>query len=112
MRCTTGWPVACANQGNHMQLLLHHSRSIALTVCEVSAVACGVAACVLSSGTAQEKAADVVPMKVQEVQSGTMLFKPKNGGDTLAVPQQSTEVMIRVSGIVARATVKQTFRNP
>ena len=51
-------------------------------------------------------------MKMQEVQSGTLLFKPKNGGDTLAVPRQATEVTIRVSGVVARATVRQTFRNP
>src|SRR5688572_24041491 len=112
MRCTTGWPVACANKGNHMQLLLHHNRSVTLTVCAVIAVACGAAAGALLSSTAHAQTADVVPMKVQEVQSGTLLFKPRNGGDTLAVPRQATEVTIRVSGIVARATVKQTFRNP
>lgn len=55
---------------------------------------------------------NTVPMKAHEVQSGTLLFKPKSGGETLAVPRLATEVSIRVSGMVARAVVKQTFRNP
>jgi Ca-activated chloride channel homolog len=53
-----------------------------------------------------------VKMKAQDAQSGTLLFKPKDGGDTFAVLRQSTDVTIRVSGIVARAIVRQTFRNP
>jgi Ca-activated chloride channel family protein len=53
-----------------------------------------------------------VKMKPHEAQSGTLLFKSKDGGETFAVLRQSTDVTLRVSGIVARATVKQTFRNP
>jgi Ca-activated chloride channel family protein len=87
-----------------MQLLLHHIRKMAFAFC----------ALVLYIGAAAahaQKSSDAVAMKVQDVQSGTLLFKPQNGGDTLSVPRQSTEVTIHVSGIVARATVKQTFRN-
>ena len=53
-----------------------------------------------------------ITMKPQDAQTGTLLFKGKAGGETFAVLRQSTEVTISVSGIVARATVKQTFRNP
>ena len=87
-----------------MQLLLHHLRRAALAVCVTTAVACACASTLLVPRVAQAAAADAaVPMKIQDVQSGTLLFKPKSGGDTLAVPRQSTEVTIRVSGIVARA---------
>ncbi len=53
-----------------------------------------------------------VAMKPQDARSGTLLFKPKDGGDSFEGLRQSTDVAIRVSGIVARATVRQTFRNP
>lgn len=56
------------------------------------------------------QAAELVPMKPQEVQQGTLLLKSE--GNTLAVPAVATEAEIRVSGIVARAVVKQTYRNP
>ena len=56
------------------------------------------------------QAADLVPMKPKEVQQGTLLLKSE--GATLAVPAVATEAEIRVSGIVARAVVRQTYRNP
>lgn len=56
------------------------------------------------------QAADLVPMKPKEVQQGTLLLKSE--GSTLAVPAVATEAEIKVSGIVARAVVKQTYRNP
>jgi Ca-activated chloride channel family protein len=56
------------------------------------------------------QAADLVPMKPKEVQQGTLLLKSE--GATLAVPAVATEAEIRVSGIVARVVVKQTYRNP
>ena len=80
---------------------------------------------VLLSSTAQAQTAQAsaetpgVAMKSNEAQSGTLLFRSHTDGvrgtakgDTFAVPQVATEVSIRVSGIVARATVRQTFRNP
>ncbi|GIK25861.1 MAG: marine proteobacterial sortase target protein [Betaproteobacteria bacterium] len=56
------------------------------------------------------QAAELVPMKPKEVQQGTLLLKSEGG--TLAVPAVATEAEIKVSGIVARAVVKQTYRNP
>lgn len=56
------------------------------------------------------QAAELVPMKPAQVQQGTLLLKSE--GSTLAVPAVATEAEIRVSGIVARAVVKQTYRNP
>ncbi|MBZ0126723.1 MAG: hypothetical protein K8F32_10160, partial [Rhodocyclaceae bacterium] len=52
------------------------------------------------------QAAELVPMKPKEVQQGTLLLKSE--GATLAVPAVATDAEIRVSGIVARAVVKQT----
>lgn len=60
---------------------------------------------------AQEaQAAEFVPMKPGEAQQGTLLLKSE--GSTLAVPAVATDAEIRVSGIVARAVVRQTYRNP
>ncbi len=60
---------------------------------------------------AQEaQAAEFVPMQPAQAQQGTLLLKAK--GETLAVPAVATDAEIRVSGIVARAVVKQTYRNP
>jgi Vault protein inter-alpha-trypsin./von Willebrand factor type A domain. len=56
------------------------------------------------------QAAELAPMKPKEVQQGTLLLKSE--GATLAVPAVATDAEIRVSGIVARAVVKQTYRNP
>ena len=56
------------------------------------------------------QAAEQQAMKPKEAQQGTLLLKSE--GSTLAVPAVATEAEIRVSGIVARAVVKQTFRNP
>ena len=58
----------------------------------------------------EAQAAELVPMKPKEVQQGTLLLKSE--GSTFAVPAVATEAEIRVSGIVARAVVKQTYRNP
>ena len=58
----------------------------------------------------EAQAAELVPMKPKEVRQGTLLLKSE--GSTLAVPAVATEAEIRVSGIVARAVVKQTYRNP
>ena len=60
---------------------------------------------------AQEaQAAEFVPMQPAQAQQGTLLLKSK--GETLAVPAVATDAEIKVSGIVARAVVRQTYRNP
>jgi len=56
------------------------------------------------------QAAELMPMKPKEVQQGTLLLKSE--GSTLAVPAVATEAEIRVSGIVVRSVVRQTYRNP
>jgi Ca-activated chloride channel family protein len=43
---------------------------------------------------------------------GTLLLRPRAGGETLEAPLQSTAVAFQVSGMVVRARVVQTFRNP
>src|SRR5256885_16289167 len=72
------------------------------------------AACVmLMAGDARGAQADgLAPMRAAEAQQGTLLFRSDAKGETLCAPLLSTEVVIRVSGLVARAQVKQTFRNP
>jgi Ca-activated chloride channel family protein len=90
--------------------LLVRLRGTASWFCVLLAFACG-----LPPQLARAQQAGVggaVPMKLQEVQSGTLLIKSADDGGTLAAPRQATEVNLRVSGMVVRATVKQTFHNP
>ena len=65
-------------------------------------------AVILLSGNAA--AAELEAMKPGQAQQGILLLKSAHG--TSAVPALDTEVHFRVSGIVARAQVRQTFRNP
>jgi Ca-activated chloride channel family protein len=51
-----------------------------------------------------------VATRLNEAQQGSLLLKAKDG--TYAVPVLATDVVIRVSGIIARAQVRQIFRNP
>jgi len=89
-----------------MQLLFRGQRLGLLMACVTVAVICAL----WLARTAH--AGSDVRMKPQDAQTGTLLFKPKDGGETFAVLRQSTDVTLRVSGIVVRATVRQTFRNP
>jgi Ca-activated chloride channel family protein len=57
-------------------------------------------------------AATLVPMKPTDAAGGTLLLKSNANGETFAVPLLATDVEIRVSGMVARAAVRQRFRNP
>lgn len=45
-------------------------------------------------------------------QQGTLLLRPRAAGEPLSAPLLSTAVAFHVSGMVARAEVVQTFRNP
>jgi Ca-activated chloride channel homolog len=84
------------------------------TFCIGVTTAVVLAACVmLMAGDARGAERDgLAPMKAAEAQQGTLLFRSDAKGETLCAPLLSTEVVIRVSGLVARAQVKQTFRNP
>jgi len=84
------------------------------TFCIGVATALILAACVmLMAGDARgAEPRELAPMKAAEAREGTLLFRSDAKGETLAAPLLSTDVVIRVSGLVARAQVKQTFRNP
>jgi len=58
------------------------------------------------------RASTLVPMKPQDAAGGTLLLKSNADGGTFAVPLLATDVEIRVAGLVARAVVRQRFRNP
>jgi Ca-activated chloride channel family protein len=53
----------------------------------------------------------LAPMKAAEAGQGTLLFRARGETETCAAPLLRTDVEIRVSGLVARAHVTQTFRN-
>lgn len=74
-----------------------------------AAVAAALAAAMVLALVAGEAAAE--PIHSKDVSSGTLLLRHPNG-QAQAVPLVSTDVDIRVSGPVARARVRQVFRNP
>jgi Ca-activated chloride channel family protein len=84
-----------------------------ITFCIGVATALVLGLCVmLMAGEAHGAAGELSPMKTAQAQQGTLLFKSDAEGETFAAPLLSTDVAIRISGLVARAQVKQTFRNP
>ena len=84
-----------------------------ITFCIGVTAAVVLGACVvLMAGEARGAAGELAPMKASEAQQGALLFKSDSTGETFAAPLLSTDVAIKVSGMVARTQVKQTFRNP
>lgn len=83
------------------------------------ALSIGIAASIVLAGVvlliaaeAQAAATELAPMKPAEARSGTLLLQSGAKGETLAAPLARTDVAIRVSGLLARARVRQTFHNP
>ncbi|HZT63665.1 MAG TPA: VIT domain-containing protein, partial [Burkholderiales bacterium] len=68
----------------------------------------GLASAVEARAEARER---LVPMKAADAEQGTLLFRGKGEAETCAAPLLHTDVEIKVSGLVARAHVTQTFRN-
>ncbi|TKB92369.1 MAG: marine proteobacterial sortase target protein [Nitrospira sp.] len=55
----------------------------------------------------------VIPtMGINDVTEGTLLFKTNQQGRYTAAPVLKTDVQIAVTGLIARATVRQEFTNP
>jgi len=81
-----------------------------LTFCIGVATSIVLGACVVLMAS-EARGAELAPMKPSEAQQGSLLFKSDETGETVAAPLLSTDVVIKVSGMVARAQVKQTFRN-
>ena len=52
-----------------------------------------------------------VAQRPQDAESGRLFFKGDDGASFIAAPLVATDVEIKVSGLIARATVRQKFRN-
>ena len=62
---------------------------------------------------AESLSAGVIPtMGINDVTEGTLLFKTNQRGRYIPAPILKTDVQIAVTGIIARATVRQEFTNP
>ena len=62
---------------------------------------------------AESLSTGIVPtMSINEVTEGTLLFKTNQLGRFIPAPVLKTDVQITVTGIIARATVRQEFTNP
>lgn len=67
------------------------------------------------AGNAQAADIERVTMAPSQARQGTLLFRaggPDGAGQTFAAPLLHTDVRIAVSGPLAHAVVRQTFRNP
>src|SRR5262249_42752670 len=62
-------------------------------------------------GRAQPLPEPGAPVRADQVRSGSLLIKTDQPGVFLPAPALETEVAIRVTGIVARASVRQRFAN-
>jgi Ca-activated chloride channel family protein len=68
---------------------------------------------IASTGSAVAKGPAAQPrITPAEVQRGELLFRGEEAGDYFAAPLLKTEVVMTVSGMVNRATVRQRFVNP
>jgi len=68
---------------------------------------------IASSAEPESFTTGIVPtMGINEVTEGTLLFKTNQQGRYLPAPLLKTDVQIAVTGIIARATVRQEFTNP
>ncbi|HEY5719173.1 MAG TPA: marine proteobacterial sortase target protein, partial [Gammaproteobacteria bacterium] len=56
--------------------------------------------------------ANLEPAALDQVTRGTLLFRSAGDGGYRPAPELRTEVTLKVTGMVARATLRQRFRNP
>jgi len=52
------------------------------------------------------------PVRPDQVQRGSLLLRPSSGDVTIQAPLLQTEAEMNISGMLARVTVRQRFRNP
>jgi Ca-activated chloride channel homolog len=69
-----------------------------------------IAVLLVATGFAAAAELERIPTRPADAQEGSLLFK--SGDGSFSVPVLNTDVDIHVAGIVARARVRQTFRNP
>ncbi|MGQ0809927.1 MAG: marine proteobacterial sortase target protein [Nitrospiraceae bacterium] len=77
-----------------------------LVLCSLSTWPC-VAATIAAEATEQEQG-----MRPSEATQGTLLLRIDQAGHFIPAPALHTDVQITVTGLIARATVKQEFSNP
>ena len=75
----------------------------------VSGIAAGVILALLALGLATTASAQAKP---SEAKTGTLFFRTGAEGAFAAAPKVETDVVIHVTGVVARTRVAQTFHNP
>lgn len=103
--------VSAEARARHRLAIVDVIAYVVLTFCVGLAVAVTLAGVVLLlAQDARAVELQIRPEQPREVRQGTLLLK--NRGETVAVPAVLTDVEIKVSGIVARARVRQTYRNP
>ena len=68
---------------------------------------------ILLAQPAESLSTGVIPtMGINDVTEGTLLFKTNQLGRYIPAPLLKTDVQIAITGIIARATVRQEFTNP
>ena len=98
-------------------MLYAHTRSSVVRLC-LSALLTVIPFLISPTATllaqpAESLSTGVIPtMGLNDVTEGTLLFKTNQQGRYTPAPLLSTDVQIAVTGIIARATVRQEFTNP
>jgi len=64
----------------------------------------------VSEGTVEDDLGE--PMSLRQVQGGSLLLRTSRPDLFLPAPSLETNVSLRVTGLVARALVRQRFENP
>ena len=98
-------------------MLYVHARSSIVHLClyallTASALLISPTATLHAQPTESLSTAVIPTMGLNDVTEGTLLFKTNQQGRYTAAPILSTDVQIAVTGIIARATVRQEFTNP
>lgn len=98
--------------------MLHaHARSLAVRLClcvllTIFPFLISPTAMLFAQPTESLSTAVIPTMGINDVTEGTLLFKTNQQGRYTAAPILKTDVQIAVTGIIARATVRQEFTNP
>jgi Ca-activated chloride channel family protein len=96
------------NLARHL-ILTHASRTILVTLLLVVLSSSGALPLVRACG---EAPADETGMMLKDVTQGSLLFKTHEPGRYVPAPLLKTDVKFSVTGIIARATLRQEFVNP
>ena len=85
--------------------------SLSVGVGLACSIAFGFIVMLLAGNAVAEEMNGDAPVHLSDTKQGSLLFKSKQPGEYLIAPTLNTDVSIKVTGMIARATVKQTFHN-